>query len=454
MLRLFWFFLYVPVTLGLVAPAAAQAYREHEIGARALAGHPGAAGKIRSYEASADARAIVSGIMKQIGLPMNLDVRAAPDVANAQALVETIEGREVRVILYNPDWMDNLEKTLGTDWTSVSILAHEIGHHLAGHLDPRYPNHAAELEADKFSGFILNKLGARLEQAQLAMAMISPEEASVSHPGRALRVTEIARGWNEAARGGAANVIKASLPTLPKPTAAPAASPRVALLVGNTNYTVVEKLRNPKNDVIAVQRELRRIGFSTTTLYDATAEQIAQYVRLFREDAQDADWALFYFAGRGVEIDGVNYMVPVDVDLESNRDIAPRYPQLRLDTAFAAIEPAATVRLVVADSCRIDPAHLPDASNQPPASVVFRVMEPPRGIVVAYSTRAGTYALDGDEDLSPFAKAFIAGLRTPGMELDKVFRRVNAEVVSATRGMQEPIVHGNWPAKDLHLTAN
>jgi len=77
-----------------------------------------------------------------------------------------------------------------------------------------------------------------------------------------------------------------------------------------------------------------------------------------------------------------------------------------------------------------------------------------RAGVVAYSTRAGTYALDGTEDLSPYAKAFIDGLHTPGMELDRGFRRVNAEVASATKGMQEPIVDGNWPAEDLHFTAN
>jgi len=450
--RLLKMFLLLPVALSLTDPAVSQAFREHEIGGRAMASIPGASRKVRSYEPSADARDMVGRVMSQIGLPMNLDVRAAPDVPNAEALVETVDGREVRVILYNPDWMDKLRSTLGTDWSSVSILAHEIGHHLAGHLDPRYPNHAAELEADKFSGFILNKLGATVEQAQLAMAMISPEKASETHPGRALRVAEVRRGWTEAASGGAANVIKASM-SAPMPVAP--SGLRVALLIGNTNYTVAGKLKNPKNDVIAVQRELRKLGFSTTTLYDATAAQIVEYVRLFREDARDADWALFYFAGRGVEIDGVNYMMPVDVNLESDRELARTYPHLRLDTAFAAVERARTVRLVVADSCRIDPAHLPDPlSNRQPASVVFKVVEPPRGIVVAYSTRAGTYALDGSEDLSPFAKALIDGLRTPGIEFDKIFRSVNAAVASATQGMQEPIVHGNWPAEDLHLTAH
>jgi hypothetical protein len=142
--------LLLPVAL-TCGPAAIN-FREHEIGGRAIC----SIGADRGSElrASAEARDIMVGIMSQIGLPMNFDVRAAPAVPNAEALVESIAGREVRVILYNPGWMDDLRKTLGTNWSSVSFLAHEIGHHLAGHLDPRYANHAAELEADKFSGFI------------------------------------------------------------------------------------------------------------------------------------------------------------------------------------------------------------------------------------------------------------------------------------------------------------
>lgn len=433
---------FLSVLFVLTAPATAQSVREHEIGVRAFAFHDNAARKIKSYEASADARSTVGAIMSRVGLPMNLDVRAAPNVSNAEALVEKVDGKEVRVILYNPAWMENLKTTLASNWPSVSIMAHEIGHHLAGHLDPAYANHPAELEADKFSGFILNRLGASLAEAQNAMLLISPGEDSVSHPGRVKRVLEITRGWNEASAGQGANVIKSSPPV--------SSGQRVALLIGNTNYKSEAKLKNPKNDVIAIQRELRKLGFSTTTLYDGTSEQMSEYVRLFREDVKGADWALFYFAGRGIEVDGINYMVPIDAN-EYLPTFTRDYPRMRLDTAFESVREAKVVRLVVADSCRIDPANLPDASNLTNASHVFRVVEPPSGIVVAYSTRAGTYASDGEEDLSPYAQALIKALREPGIELDRVFRRVNAQVAEVTQGRQEPSVLGTWPAQDLHL---
>ena len=457
MQRFFRSALLLSMALTLVAPVASQTTREHVLGGRGIAG-TGTTRKAVSVEGSAGAREVVQRIISLIGLPDTaFDVRESMDVANAEATTEN-QGKD-RIILYNPTWMSSFRSSIRTNWSDWVVLAHEVGHHVAFHMDPSFPNHEAELQADYFAGFILKRLGAPLPEVQLAMAMIGSDQPSASHPEKTRRVAAITKGWEAADRGGGANVIPAAL-TVPGrfdmsvPKAIAPSGPRVALLIGNTNYAVAEKLKNPKNDVIAVQRELRKVGFSTTTLYDATATQIADYLRLFREDARDADWALFYFAGRGVEIDGVNYMMPIDVDLETDREAVRRYPQLRLDTAFAAIERAKTVRLVVADSCRIDPSYPPDASNLPPASRVFSVLEPPRGIVVAYSTRAGTYALDGTEDLSPYAKAFIEALRTPGMELDKVFRRVNAEVVSATRGMQEPILHGNWPAGDLHLTAN
>jgi Caspase domain len=436
--------------LAAAAPAAAQKTRVHEVGARAFAFHDKAPHTVVSSEPSAEARQIVERIMGAIGLAANFEVRAAPDVANAQAMLEN--GGKDRFILYNPAWMGGLKATVGDSWPEIGVLAHEIGHHLQFHLDPDFGNHAAELQADYFSGFVMHKLGASLAQAQLAMAMIGAEEATETHPARARRVQEIARGWQAAAANRGANVIDASLAAPPKTSAAPAET-RVALLIGNSNYRSWGKLKNPKNDVVAIQRELRRLGFSTTTLYDGTAEQIAQYLRLFREDARQADWAMFYFAGSGVEIDGVNYMVPVDAEAGRATLFARDYPQMRLELAFEAVRSAKTVRLVVADACRIDPANLPNASNRPTtAARILKVLEPPGGVLVAYSTGSGQYAGDGDGDLSPYAQAMIAALRDPGIELDKVFRRVGADVAAVTRGNQVPTVLGNWPARDLYLT--
>ncbi len=442
----------LPIMLGVAGSAVtAETLREHEIGSRAFAFHDGAARRVMSSDPSEEARNVVQRIMSAIGLVANFQIRAAPGVANAMAIVEN-SGKD-RFILYDPNWMEGLQETVGASWPQTSILAHEIGHHLQFHMDPDFGNHEAELQADYFSGFIVNKLGASLPEAQLAMAMISSEAPSETHPARDRRVQEIARGWKAAADNQGANLIKPSAAAPAGPgTAAGPAEQRVALLIGNSSYKTWPVLKNPKNDVIAVQRQLRKLGFSTTILYDGTSEQIAEAVRLFGEDAKGADWAMFYFAGSGVEVDGVNYMIPVDADKDSWETFLRDHPQMRLDYAFEAVRSAKTVRIVVADACRTDPSKHFDVTASSSKPTVFKVIEPPHGVLVAYSTSAGQSASDGVDNISPYAHALIKALGEPGIELDKVFWRVSADVVVATQGTQIPSVLGNWPAQDLYLT--
>src|SRR5262249_55046473 len=141
----------------------------------------------------------------------------------------------------------------------------------------------------------------------------------------------------------------------PPPVAQP--EQRVALLIGNTHYkSWGTPLKNPKNDVIAVGRQLRSLGFATTVIYDGTSEQIATAIQAFRDEAAGADWALVYYAGTGIEVDGVNYMIPIDADDRRALAFAGENPRMRLDTAFDAVKGAKRLRLVIADACRIDPA--------------------------------------------------------------------------------------------------
>lgn len=413
---------------------AAQDVRKHKIGPRAAAFQGQIGTEVESTSGSAEARAVVEAIMRKTGTTMNFEVRAASAVVNAMADTQIIDGKQVRTILYNPTWMSELQRTVGSSWSNTSIMAHEIGHHLNGHLDPDYGNHKAELEADKYSGFILQRLGATREQAVLPMAMIGTDQPTATHPAKAQRVVEVGRGWDDAADGQGANVIRPSEPP----------GPRVALLIGNSDYRSAGRLANPKNDVLVLQREFKRLGFVTTTAYDATQPQIAEVIARFREHAQDADWAVFYYAGQGKEIDGVNYMVPVEGEF---RNISS---MMRLDAAFEAVKGAKTVRLVITDACRDNPIAGHVSAAGPAQS--FKVVEPPRGIVVAYSTRAGQNASDGTGANSPYTEGLVAALKTTGMELDKAFRWTREHVYKATGGQQEPTVLGDWPAQNLPLS--
>lgn len=439
----------ITVILQTAYPAASEP-REHVLGGRTFASGP-AVRKATSIEGSDDARALVQRIVSAIGIPTTkFEVRASNDVANAEATTEN-DGKD-RLILYNPNWMKNLRSST-TNWSDWVVLAHEVGHHVAFHMDPSFPNHEAELQADYFAGFILQKLGAPLVDLQLAMAMVSFEEASETHPAKTLRVAELKKGWEAAAHNVGANIIPASLPIHDRSSSASATpartEQRTALLIGNTHYeSWGTPLKNPKNDVIAVGRLLRSLGFSTTVMYDGRDEQIATAIKAFGKEAAAADWAVIYYAGTGIEVDGTNYMIPIDADDQRALSFTRDHPRMRLDTAFEAVKGAKRLRLVVVDACRIDPAVLLGG-----ASVVkpqqFKVVEPPSGVIVAYSTAAGQLAQDGTGDLSPYAQALIEALKEPGIELPKVFRRVSANVQATSKGTQIPSVLGNWPAEDL-----
>ena len=148
---------------------------------------------------SSDGEAVVRTIMRFTGLPQNFKVMEGP-VPNAAAMI--VLGPDelpVRVIAYNVTFMDQVrEATRNNDWASISVMAHEIGHHLSGHTLMRGGSQPPiELEADKFSGFVLQKMGARLEDAQTAISTLVPEGDGPTHPGRAKRLAAILSGWTE-----------------------------------------------------------------------------------------------------------------------------------------------------------------------------------------------------------------------------------------------------------------
>lgn len=150
---------------------------------------------------SGDCRDMVAKIMQFTGLPQNFDVMEAP-VPNAAAVIVLDEQKlPRRVIAFNSDFMDVVSRaTGGNTWAPVSIMAHEIGHHLSGHtITPGGSQPPTELEADKFSGFVLYKMGASLPDAQKAMAtLVADGPDGTTHPGRGKRLAAIEEGWQQA----------------------------------------------------------------------------------------------------------------------------------------------------------------------------------------------------------------------------------------------------------------
>lgn len=162
--------------------------------ATAPAGAQASAARATDMPAS-QAEGIIREITDAVGLQPRFELRATTQVDNAAAVV--YGGR--RYLLYNPKFLAAVNRAGHTDWAGISILAHEMGHHLNGHtLRAGGSQPEDELEADEFSGFVLRRLGASLAQAQAAMATVSPNEGSATHPGRAPRLAAIGRGWSRA----------------------------------------------------------------------------------------------------------------------------------------------------------------------------------------------------------------------------------------------------------------
>jgi hypothetical protein len=146
------------------------------------------------FSSVSEARSIINDIMDVVNIQQNFRVESTTQVDNAAAVIY----QNTRYNLYNPSFINQLDDAARDKWSSISVIGHEIGHHLLGHtLDNRGSQQPKELEADEFSGLVLHKMGASLQQAQLAMRLIASPNASATHPGENDRLEAIAKGWNK-----------------------------------------------------------------------------------------------------------------------------------------------------------------------------------------------------------------------------------------------------------------
>jgi tetratricopeptide (TPR) repeat protein len=244
-------------------------------------------------------------------------------------------------------------------------------------------------------------------------------------------------------------------PTQPVATPSPSASGRrVALVIGNSAYAAVPALPNPKRDAEAVAAALREIGFqSVTVINDASRDAMVRALSAFGREADNADWALVYYAGHGIEIGGTNYLIPVDARLASDRDVGAE--SIPLDQLIGYVEGARKLRIVLLDACRDNPFARQMRRTVAARSVgrgLARV-EPEGGTLVAYAAKHGEIALDGSGTTSPFVAALVKHLPTPGVEVGKLFRLVRDDVLAATGRKQEPFVYGSLPGEDFFFVA-
>ena len=237
-------------------------------------------------------------------------------------------------------------------------------------------------------------------------------------------------------------------------TAAPAsAERRVALVIGNSSYEHVARLANPANDADAIAATFRNAGFDVIEAKrDERYNETRRLLRDFNDKTRDADIAVVYYAGHGIEVDGTNYVIPVDAVLE--RDIDVHDEAIALDRLLISIEPAKKLRLVILDACRDNPftkTMKRTTSTRATGRGLGRVEPNSPNTLIAFAAKAGSTASDGDSKNSPFTAALVKHIATPGLDLRKAFGFVRDEVLKNTSNRQEPFVYGSLGGNDVSL---
>ena len=218
------------------------------------------------------------------------------------------------------------------------------------------------------------------------------------------------------------------------------AAGRVALVVGNSTYNHIGRLPNPEDDAVDMGAALARLGFDVTAELDADRVAVTEALRTLTRRSAGADVSVVFYAGHGIEMDGTNYVVPVDARLE--RDVDVRFETVTLDDLLVATS-GASLRLVLLDACRNNPLarsmQRTAATRTVSGGSFGDLNEDLLGdeTLVAHAAAAGTTAADGRGRNSPFTSALLAHLEQP-LEIGLLFRRVRAQVLEATNGEQRP----------------
>src|SRR5262245_28504427 len=236
---------------------------------------------------------------------------------------------------------------------------------------------------------------------------------------------------------------------------AASAERRVALIIGNSSYKNVQPLANPARDATAVGALFKKAGFEVVeSKLDLGNTAMRRTIREFTSTAKNADIAVVYYAGHGIEFDGTNYLIPVDAELASDVDVEDE--TISLDRIMRMLDPVKRLRLVILDACRENPF-----GKKMTRTVASRSMG--RGLakievtstdtLVAFAAKAGMTAADGTGDHSPFTAALLDSLATPGLDVRIAFGRVRDEVMKSTDNKQEPYVYGSIGGSTVALVS-
>jgi len=228
-----------------------------------------------------------------------------------------------------------------------------------------------------------------------------------------------------------------SIVTLLAASASASAEKRVALVIGNAAYQHTAALKNPSNDATDMARTLRDLDFEVIDGTDLSKRDMIRRIRAFADKVQGADVGLFYYAGHGLQVNGRNFLAPVDAKLNSDVDLD--FEAVELNLVLKQLERSSRLSLVFLDACRDNPLAMQLAQSRSlGVGRGLAQVEKAVGMMIAFSTQPGNVALDGDGRNSPYTAALLHHIATQGRSINDTMIEVRREVLEQTGGKQVP----------------
>lgn len=218
-----------------------------------------------------------------------------------------------------------------------------------------------------------------------------------------------------------------------RPGAKPFQGKRLALVIGNAEYASNAKLRNTRNDAASMAVELQALGFEVMKVLDGTYEQMKNAIYAFGDKAQSVDVSVFFYAGHGLEVDGTNYLVPVDANIQSALDVKQKAIPLTGIIRTMEFANDEGLNMIILDACRNNPFPTGKRSS---GSGLARI-QTPSGTLIAYSTDPGSVASDGDRDNGLYTGELIKQLSI-SQRIEDVFMNTRNAVERMSNGAQRP----------------
>jgi uncharacterized caspase-like protein/TPR repeat protein len=213
---------------------------------------------------------------------------------------------------------------------------------------------------------------------------------------------------------------------------------RLALVIGNAKYETAPVLANPSNDADDLAKKLRTLGFDVVEARDASRAAMADAVRQFSGRIRNAELALFFYAGHGLQMAGENYLVPVDARIETEADV--RFSTINLADIQQEMEGPGRANIIILDACRDNP--FADKLAHSGRGLVSRGLGKTEatgvGSLIVFSTKPNSIAMDGVGRNSPFMAALLKYVDAPGLEVRQMLSRVRGDVLAATEQQQQP----------------